>query len=305
MMQMPLSAAPSSAPWSAAPSVAPSASYSPPHIGSAAPSAAPSSSPYLINAAASASFSPLIASAAPVSGAPATGPTMINGRPTKTPISLVNNGVHINPGAGSNQPTIFSSETAQVLQLPSRHGYRPPEHRTEHRAGADLAYSGPSSSELLFGGRPSEMHFAGDTSAQELSRLEIVTMRQLQRALQNKITQSTRNPMDVWSAFTKLDRRKRNALNLADLVAAVRGFNLVASEELIAQLLQALDRDHDGVLSLTEFVNGLRADNNHGSSAVQLQEQPDYAVSSRRHFRNIKFHHPLHNMLHLSGDPRF
>ena len=99
--------------------------------------------------------------------------------------------------------------------------------------------------------------------------------------------------------------RKKNHLNLADLVAAVRGFNLVASDELVAQLLHALDRDHDGVLSLTEFVNGLRADNNHGSAAVQLQEQPDYKESSRRHFRTIKFHHPLHNAIHLSGDPRF
>ena len=141
------------------------------------------------------------------------------------------------------------------------------------------------------------MNFQSDTSAQELSRLHIVTMRQLQRALQNKITQSTRNPMDVWSAFAKLDRRKKNHLNLADLVAAVRGFNLVASEELVAQLLQALDRDHDGVLSLTEFVNGLRADNSHGSSAVLLQEPPAYGESSRRRFRSIKFNHPLHNAM--------
>jgi hypothetical protein len=69
-------------------------------------------------------------------------------------------------------------------------------------------------------------------------------MRQLQRALQNKITQNTRNPMGVWSAFHKLDRRGVQHLNLGDLIAAVRGFNLVASDELVTQLLHALDRDH-------------------------------------------------------------
>ena len=39
----------------------------------------------------------------------------------KTPIGLVNNGVQLNPN-GRNFPTIFSSDTAQVLQLPSRGG---------------------------------------------------------------------------------------------------------------------------------------------------------------------------------------
>lgn len=231
------------------------------------------------------------------------------GRPNKTPIGLVNNGVKMNAnGANQFAPTIFSSETAQVLQLPSRGGpggsMSNTSLPTKHALNTTAAKH-PSASELLFGSRPGEMQLASDTSSFELSRLQIVTMRQLQRALQNKISQSTRNPMDVWTAFSKLDRRKKNHLNLADLVAAVRGFNLVASDELVAQLLHALDRDHDGVLSLTEFVNGLRADNNHGSAAVQLQEQPDYKESSRRHFRTIKFHHPLHNAIHLSGDPRF
>ena len=63
------------------------------------------------------------------------------------------------------------------------------------------------------------------------------------------------------------------------------------------QLLHTLDRDHDGLLSLTEFVNGLRPDNNPGASAVQLQEIPEYGVSSRRHFKSIGFHHPLHNVI--------
>lgn len=214
----------------------------------------------------------------------------------RTPIGLVNNGVHINPN-GANQPTIFSSGTAQVLQLPSR--------SSRHCMLGRRPGGGPTSSELLFGTRPSDIHFVSDTSTQELSRLQIVTIRQLQRALQNKITQSMRNPMEVFTIFSKLDRGKKNCLNLNDLEVAVRGFNLVCPQELVAQLLHALDRDHDGVLSLSEFIMGLRADNNHGSSAVQLMENPDYGVSSRRHFRSIKHHHPLHNMLHLAGDPRF
>jgi len=217
---------------------------------------------------------------------PATG--LVNGHGHATPIGLVNNGVHINPN-GRNQPTIFTSEPAQVLQLPSRGGVQQAQPTLMRRAMA-----GPTATERLFGGNSSEA-LSVDTSAAELSRLTIVTMRQLQRALQHKIMQNTRSSMDVWAAFNKLDRRKAKHLNLADFIAAVRGFNLVCSDELVAQLLHALDRDHDGVLSLTEFVNGLRPDNHHGASAVQLQEIPDYGISSRRHFRTIRFHHPLHN----------
>ena len=140
------------------------------------------------------------------------------GRPNKTPIGLVNNGVKMNAnGANQFAPTIFSSETAQVLQLPSRGG------PGGSMSNTSLPTKHASASELLFGSRPGEMQLASDTSSFELSRLQIVTMRQLQRALQNKISQSTRNPMDVWTAFSKLDRRKKNHLNLADLVAAVRG----------------------------------------------------------------------------------
>ena len=53
----------------------------------------------------------------------------------------------------------------------------------------------------------------------------------------------------------------------------------------------------------SEFVNGLRADNNHGGAAVLLQEQPDYKESSRRHFgRSLRFHHPLHNAIDAKRD---
>ena len=154
--------------------------------------------------------------------------------------------------------------------------------------------SGPTRSELLFGANHTQSTQNLETASQELSRLHIVTMRQLQRALQNKITQNTRNPMDVWSAFHKLDRRGAQALNLSDLIVAVRGFNLVASDDIVLQLLHALDRDHDGVLSLQEFVAGLKTD-----STLSLQ-QPQYGVSSRRYFKSLKYHHPLHNYTHLS-----
>lgn len=253
-----------------------------------------------------------VTSAAPPSSLLTGGTAMVGGRPAKTPIGYLNNGVHINGASGANAPTIFAMETAQVLHLPSRGGDILAVGATSSDSRASLGRHGlhaagakhPSASELLFGGRPSDGGFKGDTTSLELSHLQIVSMRQLQRALQHKITQSTRNPTEIWHAFTKFDRRKRGHLNLADLIVAVRGFNLVASDELVAQL-QALDRDHDGELSLTEFVNGLRADN-HGGAAVLLQEQPDYKESSRRHFgRSLKFHHPLHNVMHLSGDPRF
>ena len=88
-------------------------------------------------------------------------------------------------------------------------------------------------------------------------------------------------------------------VSYADLRRAVSGFNLVASDELVAQLMQTLDTDHDGLLCLSEFVTGLAADN-----SVQLVE-PQLGVSSRRHFRSIKFHHPLHNMAHLSPHHQF
>ena len=136
----------------------------------------------------------------------------------------------------------------------------------------------------------------------EHSRLEIVTMRQLQRALQQKIMQSTRTPGGFWQVFHKLDRRNVQHLNLDDLTAAVRGFNLLCSDELIRQLLHALDSDHDGELSLSEFM-GLQSDSR---NTLQLQPQPQHGVSSRRHFhKSLKFHHPLHNVAHLSAFHRF
>lgn len=194
-----------------------------------------------------------------------------------------------------NRRTIFSSEPVQVLQVHSRGSPLKRSSPMAYQGSCSVLHPSPSSYELLFGSSRNGRHQM-DTTQHEMSRLEIVTVRQLQRALQNKITQNTRNPMGLWSAFNKLDRRGVQHLNLADLIAAVRGFNLVASDELVTQLLHALDRDHDGVLSLSEFVAGLKES---GSSAMQLHE-PDNSVSSRRYFRGLNFHHPLHNVAHLS-----
>lgn len=287
------------------------------------------------------------------SAAPSTGYPL----PTKTPIRLYNNDRPVNDG---NQRTIFSTEPVQMLLLPSRGGHylqdhgQPPSPPVMPR-GSVMPRGVPTRSELLFGTN-SDSAQTLETATQELSRLQIVTMRQLQRALQNKITQNTRNPMGVWSAFHKLDRRGVQHLNLADLIAAVRGFNLVASDELVTQLLHALDRDHgtsscrahmpgrmlrmngrhvesclplraslwpcrflsissdrcaaisatlstlpaDGVLSLQEFVAGLKSD-----TPLQLQ-QPQHGVSSRRYFAKVlKYNHPLHNVAHLSSLHQF
>uniref|UniRef100_A0A7S2DQ13 EF-hand domain-containing protein n=1 Tax=Haptolina brevifila TaxID=156173 RepID=A0A7S2DQ13_9EUKA len=204
-----------------------------------------------------------------------------------TPIGLVNNGVHVTDG---NTPSIWTVDPFQMLQLP-----------THQPAPMRVPASGPSPEEKIFG-CSKDARFGTETTTHELGRLEIVTMRQLQRALQHKITQNTRNPSGYWAAFHKLDRRGVQHLNLDDLIAAVRGFNLVASPELIKQLLHAIDSDHDGVLSLSEFVAGLQSDNR---STLQLQPETQHGVSSRRHFRAIKFHHPLHNVAHMSAYHQF
>lgn len=72
----------------------------------------------------------------------------------------------------------------------------------------------------------------------------------------------------------------------------------------MGQLLHALDSDHDGVLCLSEFVAGLKADS-YNAGVSQLR-QPQYGVSSRRHFRHtLPFNHPLHNVAHLSAYHQF
>ncbi len=172
-----------------------------------------------------------------------------------TPLHLVNNGAHV---TDNNQKTIFSESPVQVLRLPPTRGAqmaRAPSHPSLSAQVSAMAQS--SNVDRLFGSKGVEWK---ETTTQELGRLEIFTVRQLQRALMQKIQQSTRNPMGVWTAFHKLDRRGVQHLNFDDLRAAVDGFNLLASDELVDQLLRALDSDHDGVLSLPEFVAGLKGE---------------------------------------------
>lgn len=150
-----------------------------------------------------------------------------------TPIGLVNNGVHVTGPHGA--PSIFTHGPVQVLRLPSQgaraHGaWQLPPPRAMIAAPPPPA-AGLTAHEKIFGGKQERSW--SETTTQELARLEIVTMRQLQRALQQKITQSTRSPAGLWNAFHKLDRRGAQHLNLEDLIAAVRGFNLVASDELV------------------------------------------------------------------------
>ena len=95
----------------------------------------------------------------------------------------------------------------------------------------------------------------------------------------------------MYGIFRKLDRSKTGSLNLGDLIAACELYNLHTSEELVSNLLHALDTDRDGVLSLSEFVQGLSYE------GVQLQAPQADVISSRRHFRTIKFHHPFHNVI--------
>lgn len=222
---------------------------------------------------------------------PSTSASTLPGRTpamVQTPIGLMNNGVNVTDG---NTPTIWHGAPVQVLSVNSsgrgavKNSSRPPPGRGAPEAG---------SYERIFGQQP---QIYKETTSKELGRLSIFTMRQLQRAMQQKILQSTRDPMGVWNAFHKLDRRNCGELNFADLQAAVKGFNLIVSDDLVKELLRALDSDHDGVLSLTEFVAGLKADNN---SALQLQPDQSHNVSSRRYFRCMKYHHPLHNLAHLS-----
>jgi hypothetical protein len=213
----------------------------------------------------------------------------------------MNNGDYVND---ANQVSIFDHAPVQILKMPPTRGQPLASQKSglsnnpssSTLGGAAAPAAPPDSKEYLFGAARGGGAWSKETSSHELGRLEICTVRQLQRAMQQKIQQSTRNPMGVWTAFHKLDRRGVQHLNFDDLVAAVAGFNLSASDELVDQLMRALDSDHDGLLSLPEFVAGLKGD----GYGVQTLSNPQYGISSRRYFRTIKFHHPLHNMAHHS-----
>lgn len=146
----------------------------------------------------------------------------------RTPLRLVNEGVAVTE---RNMPHIFRDPRAQVMQvannnvariLPSDEFGPAAEHVSPQFARSVLA-------EHVFGnGRADELQ----TTSVETQRISIRTARHLQRALQAKIVQVTR-PRGVHAVFKKLDRRGAGALDLDDLIAATRLFNVVAPDEVL------------------------------------------------------------------------
>lgn len=117
----------------------------------------------------------------------------------------------------ARQVSIFGQAPVQILKMPPTRG--PPALSTA-KSGSQLLSSSPSASGLMGPPPPpppSKEYLFGasrdpswkETTSHELGRLEIFTVRQLQRALQQKIAQSTRNPMGVWTAFHKVGRAHR------------------------------------------------------------------------------------------------
>ena len=94
--------------------------------------------------------------------------------------------------------------------------------------------------------------------------------------------------------FTSTDSNADGFVESSDAVALFHQSGL--ERQALFEVWQIADVDEDGRLSLSEFVAGLKES---GSSAMQLHE-PDNSVSSRRYFRGLNFHHPLHNVAHLS-----
>ena len=212
----------------------------------------------------------------------------------QTPLYLVNDGVRMNK---NNRPDIFrSSKEPQVLSLPSRSGRNPEVATPKMPSGAtDVERNdriGVVRNDRIFGA--ANLPVWKESMSQELGGFrKIETVSQLQRALQSKIMQGSRPLVGVHALFQKLDRRRRGHIDFVDLKAAVRDFNLDVPDELVGQLLRAIDSDHDGVLSLAEFVAGLKANNQEG---VRLNT-PQVGISSRAYFRTIPFNHPFHNVM--------
>ena len=218
--------------------------------------------------------------------------TAAGGEHAQTPLFLVNDGVRLNK---NNRPDIFrSSKEPQVLSLPSRRG----RNHEDHTITPDVHNNMPTGAidvqrnDRIFGAANAPMW--KESVSQELGRKEMKTVSQLQRALQSKIMQSCRPLAGMHALFQKLDRHRRGHIDFADLKAAVKDFNLEASDEIVHQLLRAIDSDHDGMLSLAEFVAGLKANNREG---MRLHT-PQMGISSRAYFRTIPFNHPFHNVMH-------
>ena len=210
------------------------------------------------------------------------------GFPAQTPLYLVNDGVRLNK---NNRPDIFrSSKEPQVLSLPSRSGRNHEDHAVTNNMPSGAMEV--ERIDRIFGAANTPT--LKESVSQELGRKEIKTVSQLQRALQSKIMQSLRPLAGVHALFQKLDRHRRGHIDFADLKAAVKDFNLEASDEIVHQLLRAIDSDHDGMLSLAEFVAGLKANNREG---MRLHT-PQMGISSRAYFRTIPFNHPFHNVMH-------
>ena len=166
-------------------------------------------------------------------------------------LNLVNNGIPCNtPGHHlSNNPHIFRSGP-QILKVPSR---GPTRMAPVPAATVAAGYERQKQYERMFGQGQTQHK---ETTNSELSRLQISTVRQLQRALQHKILQTTR-PAGLTVAFHKIATRRvmsdqqgasQAAVDFDDLRRAIDSFNLHASDELVGQLLSTLDADHDGVL---------------------------------------------------------
>jgi len=217
-----------------------------------------------------------------------------------TALHLINNGISVNtPGRNlSSLPHIFRNGP-QVLKMPSRSGLALM--AQVPTAAASSESTRRKEYERVFGQGQGQFQ---ETTNAELSRPQISTVRQLQRALQNKILQSSR-PAGLSVVFHKMATNQvmgdehtspQAAVDFCDLRRAIDGFNLPATDELVRQLLSTFDADNDGLLSMAEFVAGLQADN---KGMFQLN-QPECGLSSRRYFKTIKFHHPLHNMTYMS-----
>lgn len=162
------------------------------------------------------------------------------------PVRLMNNGQPVNT-PGVSLPKIFRSGP-QILDVRNQN-----EEFSPRTAATRRAYSTPDEHERLFGGP--KAYFKESTNS-ELSRLQVNTVRQLQRALQQKILQTTR-PGGLTAAFYRMATqrvmtdphgRPQVAVGVDDLRRAVAGFNLSASDELVIQLHCVLDTDHDGTL---------------------------------------------------------
>ena len=111
--------------------------------------------------------------------------------------TLLNNGVSV---SAAGNPKIFRQGRQPQVMAVGESSEGPP----------------PECSRVFHAGARAEMI----TTSGELGRIEISTVRHLQRALQSKLIQATR-PGGVQKIFHKFDRKRIGSLDLQDLQAAV------------------------------------------------------------------------------------